>query len=180
MSVDLIDFTDVQTGGGFLAAGTYAARVESVERREGNRGPYYAWTFVSAEPETAGMKATLMTSLSHEALWKLKETLEGLGMKVEGKLKLDTEKFIGRMGTVVVVNEPYEGSDGQMRNSHKVQRLLPYVRPLTASTESETKAAVPADMARHHDGPTGDEGAPAAPPDDFGDITFGDDDEIPF
>ena len=67
----------------------------------------------------------LKTSLADNALWKLKRTLEALGAEIpQSKLRLDTEKFVGRLGLIHVVDEPYVGSDGVSRSSYKIQDVF--------------------------------------------------------
>jgi hypothetical protein len=121
MTVLNLDFTDVESGGGILPAGTYQARVKSVEVKAGQKADYLNWCF-----QAEGGVAYLMTSLADNALWKLKGVLEALGAEIpQSKVKLDTDKFIGKAGTIHVVNEPYTGSDGVTRDSFKIQDVFP-------------------------------------------------------
>lgn len=121
MTVLNLDFTDVESGGGILPAGTYQARVKSIEVKEGQKANYLNWCF-----QAEGGVAYLMTSLADKALWKLKGVLESLGAEIpQSKLKIDTDKLIGRPATIHVVNEPYTGSDGLTRDSFKIQDVFP-------------------------------------------------------
>lgn len=150
MTILDIDFTGVEAGGGFLPEGTYRASVVAVDVRPGKKDDYLHWTFESREPDTAGLRSTLMTSLSESALWKLKETLIGLGLHVDGPVRFDTAKLIGQQGRIVVVNEPYTGSDGVQRDSHKVARLLPSESATAPGDPSaEPPRAVHNDVAAH-------------------------------
>ena len=141
MSVLNVDFTDVETGAGYLPAGAYRARVQSIEVKAGQQADYLNWCFVSVEPGTEGMVGYLKTSLADKALWKLKRTLEALGAEIpQSKLRLDTEKFVGRMGFIHVVDEPYVGSDGVSRSSYKIQDVFPALADI-AQTMADDAAA---------------------------------------
>jgi len=159
MTVLNVDFTDVESGAGYLPAGTYLARVKSIEVKAGQKADYLNWCYVSIQPGSEGRVAFLMTSLADNALWKLKGTLEALGAEIpQSKLKLDTDKFLGRTGIIHVVDEPYVGSDGVSRSSYKIADVFP--------APTEQAPAAPA-----QDAPL--------PPDDFADVDFGND-NIPF
>jgi hypothetical protein len=156
MTVVNVDFTDVESGAGYLPAGTYKARVKSIEIKDGSKAQYLNWCFVSVAPGTEGRVGYLMTSLADNALWKLKGVLEALGAEIpQSKLKLDTDKFIGRVGIIHVVDEPYEGSDGVMRSSFKISDVFP---------------------AQGTDEPMPSEPIPAG----YDDVDFGSTDDIPF
>ena len=125
MTIINVDMTEVETGAGYLPAGSYRARVQSIEVKEGQKADYLNWCFVSIDPGTEGMVGYLKTSLADNALWKLKRTLESLGAEIpQSKLRLDTEKFVGRLGLIHVVDEPYVGSDGVSRSSYKIQDVF--------------------------------------------------------
>lgn len=126
MTVLNVDFEGVETGAGYLPAGSYLARVQSIEVKEGQKADYLNWCYVSVDPGTEGMVAYQKTSLADNALWKLKRTLEALGAEIpQSKVRLDTDRFIGRTGIIHVVDEPYVGSDGVSRSSFKVQDVFP-------------------------------------------------------
>lgn len=151
MTIVDLDFEGVETGAGYLPAGQYRARVQSIELKEGQKADYLNWCFVSEEPGTEGMVAYLKTSLSSAALWKLKSTLEALGAEIpQSKVRLDTGKFLGRVGIIHVADEPYVGSDGVSRSSFKIQDVW-------RATDAEPAA-------------------PLEPPNDFSDVDFGGDD----
>ena len=144
MTVLNVDFTDVETGAGYLPAGSYRARVQSIEVKEGQKADYLNWCFVSTDPGTEGMVGYLKTSLADNALWKLKRTLEALGAEIpQSKLRLDTEKFIGRSGLIHVIDEPYVGSDGVSRSSFKIQDVFPATKTIAQTMADE--ATAPAD-----------------------------------
>lgn len=151
MSVLNIDFSDVETGGGYLPAGSYRARVQSIEVKEGQKADYLNWCFVSEEPGTEGMVAYLKTSLADNALWKLKRTLEALGAEIpQSKLRIDTDKFVGRLGLIHVVDEPYVGSDGVTRSSFKIQDVFAARRPQDAAVDEAPPPSEPDPLDNPH------------------------------
>jgi len=146
MTVVNVDFTDVETGAGYLPAGSYRARVQSIDIKEGQKADYLNWCFVSIDPGTEGMVGYLKTSLADNALWKLKRTLEALGAEIpQSKLRLDTEKFIGRLGLIHVIDEPYVGSDGVNRSSFKIQDVFSAPKTIDQTMTDEAAAPVEAD-----------------------------------
>jgi hypothetical protein len=152
MTVLNVDFTDVETGAGYLPAGSYTAKVASVEVKVGQKADFLNWCFVSTQPGTEGMVSYLMTSLADKALWKLKRTLEALGAEIpQSKLKLDTDKFIGRVGVIHVVDEPYVGSDGQTRSSFKIQDVFPASKSIAETMADEAAAPIGSDPLGYED-----------------------------
>lgn len=109
-----VDFTNV--GGGFepIPEGTYDATVFEVEQKVGqNSGkPYLNWQFKIQGGEHDGRRAFYMTSLSPNALWKLKQNLSELGFSKEqlaGEFDLDLTELIGLECSIVIGHEEYQG-----------------------------------------------------------------------
>jgi len=120
-----VDFTDVDTQSGFLAPGMYNARVASVEHKEGRNFPGLKLAFQSTETETEGMRSEMFISLSPKALWKLKITLESLGVEVpQSVMKLETQDIVGKVGKIEVTNEPWTDAAGDTHDSSKVDKVL--------------------------------------------------------
>jgi hypothetical protein len=121
-----IDFTGSDSSG-YLTAGTYRARLVSVEERDGKEFPLWSWTFASVEPETFGRKSQITTSLSPKATFFLRQVIEGLGVEVPGcATRVNTEKYIGREAMIFVAADgQFEGRNGVMRDSYKIQRVFP-------------------------------------------------------
>jgi hypothetical protein len=146
MTIINVDMTEVETGAGYLPAGSYTAKVASIEVKAGQKADFLNWCFVSTQAGTEGMVGYLMTSLADKALWKLKRTLEALGAEIpQSKLRLDTEKFVGRVGLIHVVDEPYVGSDGVSRSSYKVQDVFPAARSIAETMADEVAAPTDTD-----------------------------------
>ena len=47
--------------------------------------------------------------LTEKALWKLKQLLQAIGMKCDGKIVLDLDKLVGRVCEITVYHEEYNG-----------------------------------------------------------------------
>ena len=109
-----VDFTGVASGFEKIEPGTYLARVKKIEQKMSQaQKPYLNWTFVIVGGDYDGRNVFYMTSLSPNALWKLKDTLiKAFGMEKEelaGEFDLDTESLIGEEVAVVISEEEYNG-----------------------------------------------------------------------
>ena len=154
-----IDFTGTE-GSGRLKEGTYRARLESVEQKDGRDYPLWVWTFTSIEPETAGRQGQHTTSLSPKAAYYIRQVLEALGAEVPGSMaRINTDDYLGREAMILVAQDgTFIGKDdGQEHPSYKIDRVFP------VNDGEPTPVAAPA----------------AAPTDDRSQVKF-DGDDIPF
>lgn len=161
-----IDFTGTE-GSGRLKEGTYRARLESVEQKDGRDYPLWVWTFTSIEPETAGRQGQHTTSLSPKAAYYIRQVLEALGAEVPGSMaRINTDDYLGREAMILVAQDgTFIGKDdGQEHPSYKVQRVFPVIGDR--------------EPAAYHREPDGNPQAPVAS-DPRGDVQF-DGDDIPF
>lgn len=116
-----VDFTGVETSAGFLPPGAYQAQIVAVEQRQGREYPGLKITWASVESATEGMRADQFISLAPRALWKLKGMLEDLGSEIpQSTLRLNTDRWIGKVATIKVINEPWIDSAGESHDSSKV------------------------------------------------------------
>lgn len=109
-----VDFTDVKSGFEPIPEGKYDATVFEVEQKVGNNSgkPYLNWQLKIQGGEFDGRRVFYMTSLSPNALWKLKANLNALGYskeELEGDFDLDTTDVVGKSCTVVITHEEYNG-----------------------------------------------------------------------
>jgi hypothetical protein len=110
-----VDFTDVRDGGFEpLPEGEYEATVFEVEQKVGQSSgkPYLNWQFKLQDPNYDNRRAFFMTSLSPNALWKLKDTLKALGVDEEdlaGNFELDPQELVGTECTIKIGHEEYNG-----------------------------------------------------------------------
>lgn len=165
MAIVEVDFTDVQTGAGFLEPGLYRAQVEAVEKREGRSYPGLKWTWASIEPETMGQRADGFTSLAPQSLWVLKGILEAFGVEVpQSALRFDTEKLIGKRALIKVYHEPWTDGEGNQKTSSKVDKVFAITKD--GNGQKAAEPAPPSDL---------------TPARDYKDVEFEDDDDsIPF
>ena len=108
-----VDFTDVQSNFEPIPEGKYDAVVFDVEQRISQaQKPYLNWLLKIQGGEFDGRSAFFMTSLSPNALWKLKQVLHNLGWTSEelaGNLELDLVDLAGKECTIVITHEEYNG-----------------------------------------------------------------------
>lgn len=144
-----IDFTNTE-GSGRLKEGTYRARLESVEQKDGRDYPLWVWTFTSLEPETAGRQSQHTTSLSPKAAYYIRQVLEALGAEVPGSIaRINTDDYLGCEAMILVAQDgTFIGKDdGQEHPSYKIQRVFPVMgddrgpapAPLAADPRNEVK-----------------------------------------
>lgn len=150
-NIDL-DFTDVETSGGYLVPGVYRARVDKVEQKDGANYPGLKLSFVSEESDTYGQRSELFVSLSPKAMWKVYLTLEALGVPVaKERQRLNTDKLVGLMGMVKVINDPWTDSEGKVHDSSKVESVFPVIgdgaKPAAAAPDTSD-----VDFSREPDG----------------------------
>jgi hypothetical protein len=68
-------------------------------------------------------------SLGEKALWKLKQFLTAIGVKADGKLSLDLDKLEGKICTIDVIHEEYNGQ--------KRAKISEYLNPSDDSDEED-------------------------------------------
>lgn len=126
MAIIEVDFTNVETGAGFLEPGLYQARVEKVDKTTGKNYDGLKWSWSSIESETHGQRADLFTSLAPQSLWVLKGILEAFGAEIpQSALRLDTDRWIGKKALIKVIHEPWTDSEGNEKTSSKVDKVFP-------------------------------------------------------
>lgn len=165
MAILNLDFTGVETQAGFLPPGVYRARVAKVDHVDGRNYPGLKFVFESTESETEGMRSEMFLSLAPQALWKLKLTLESLGAEIpQSKVKINTDNFVGRVGRIEVVNEPWTDAEGNSHDSSKVSKVWKAGGEAAGeATSEEGESPPPSDL---------------TPADEFKGIDFSDDDDL--
>lgn len=68
-------------------------------------------------------------SLGEKALWKLKQFLNSIGIKADGKLSLDLDKLEGKICLISVIHEEYNGQ--------KRAKISEFLNPSDASEDDE-------------------------------------------
>jgi hypothetical protein len=110
MSVNL---SDVETYTP-MDEGTHHLKVDSIEEKEGDAGPYWAWKFVSAEKKGAEGSINHNTSFAKQALFNLKSLLQSLEVEIpDDEFDLAIDDMIGLEMMAEVVHEDVETDNGR-------------------------------------------------------------------
>ena len=104
-----LDFTGVET---FQRApeGKHIAKISKVDEttfQGGNEG--FKITFEIVKGVGKGCRVIENFPFVDTALWKLKNLLESIGMRANGRVMVDTDKLIGKLVEITVNHEEYEG-----------------------------------------------------------------------
>lgn len=96
---------------------TYTVRLVDVEQKIGKDSgkPYWNWKFEVTEGDCKGRNIFMITSLSENALFKLKEVFDAFGFSTDS----DTDELVGESVKLVVIQEVIEKGTrkGQMGNT---------------------------------------------------------------
>lgn len=103
--------------------GKYPAKCVSLEKATSQSGnPMWVWEFVITHGKYAGRSFKLWTALTASAMWKLRETLEGLGLGKGGaKAQFKKTDAINRPCTVELEDSEYQG-----RKQSSIGKVLPF------------------------------------------------------
>ena len=104
-----VDLTGVET---FQRApeGEHTAKIVSAEAKASQSGnDMIVVCFEVTKGEGKGSRVYENYPLVDTALWKLKSLLQALGMKADGKVQIDLDKLVGKVVTIVVKHEEYDG-----------------------------------------------------------------------
>lgn len=115
-----------RTGGrSLLADGVYRARIESVEQKQGAKGPYlsFVYNIVTPDGRPTDTKIWDNISLAEKARFKVDQFLDALEAGTEGSVGLGW--FKGKSLWVTVTNETYQQ---QLKN-----RIGSYITPEMAT-----------------------------------------------
>ena len=110
MSTKKLDFTGVES---FTRCdeGQHIAKLIKLEEKQSQAGDdMLVGTFEVIKGDSKGSKVFENFPLTQKALWKLKTYFEAIGIKAEGKIKIDLDKLIGRVCIIEVIHEEYNGS----------------------------------------------------------------------
>ena len=108
-----VDFSGVESGGRAIPDDDYLLEVVSCEEKEGRESGalYLSWKYKVAEGTYKGATVYDNTSLSPQALWRLKRLLEAMGIQADGKMSLDINSFKGKKVLAQIANETYNGKE---------------------------------------------------------------------
>lgn len=106
-----VDFSDVESFG-LIPKGKYPAKVVKAEINTNSNGnDQLVITFQITKGELKGKKITNFFVLVDQARFKLKEFMEACGMKADGKVMIDSDKFIGKMCDISVYIDDYNDQE---------------------------------------------------------------------
>ena len=109
MATVKLDFSGVES---YLkcAEGEHVASLKEAELKTSEAGnDMIACVFEVVAGASTGARVFDNFVLTEKALWRLKTYLECLGIKADGKLKLDLSKLIGKKCIIEVAHEEYKG-----------------------------------------------------------------------
>lgn len=104
-----VDLTNVES---FQRAseGEHTAKIVSAEVKQSQGGnDMVVVCFEVTKGDDKGSRVYENYPLIDTALWKLKGLLQAIGMKADGKVQIDLDKLVGKVVTIVVKHEEYEG-----------------------------------------------------------------------
>jgi hypothetical protein len=133
-----VDFTDVEVGGGggfHIPEGEYAMKVDSVKLgTSSNDNEQIEWIFKGTEGKAKGKTFYFYTPLVEQALWKLRETLEALGVEVpDSAMDIDLDELEGMECTGQVEDDEYKN---KIRS--KLAKLVGEASESTDEAEEDT------------------------------------------
>lgn len=104
-----LDFTGVESYTK-AAEGIHTAKVLEIEEKTSQGGDdMLQFTFEVTQGESKGCRVFESFVLTDKALWKFKAFLQAVGMKAEGKMKIDLDKLIGKVCNIEVFWDEYNG-----------------------------------------------------------------------
>ena len=109
MALLKVDFTGVES---YIKCeeGEHVAVLKKTEVKTSEAGnDMIACVFEVVSGASAGANVFDNFVLTEKALWRLKTYLECIGIKADGKLKLDTDKMKGKKCIIEVAHEEYKG-----------------------------------------------------------------------
>lgn len=105
-----IDMTGVESYSK-ASEGIHAAKIAEIEEKTSQGGdPMLQFAFEIIKGEDKGCRVFESFVLTDKALWKLKACLQAIGLKAEGKLKIDLDKLIGKTCDIEVFHDDYNGT----------------------------------------------------------------------
>ena len=123
-----------------IEEGVYVLQlVEDVEVNEGNKGPYWKWTFEipADQPQYVGRKFFTNTSLSEAAFFKLKETFGAFGVPTD----TDTEDLVGKRVKAVIGIRTIQGGSRKGEMGNDITKLLPLDAEDPATEDAKVSTA---------------------------------------
>lgn len=136
-----LDFTNAEDGFKLVPEGEYICKVTKVEVKQGSKAKYFNWELTVGLGEYKGSKLFEITSLSVDALWRLRGFLQSCGIEVpRSKFNVDTDLVVGKIVGVTVVHSEYV-KDGQKKISAKPAETFRVAKGASGWQRVNTEAA---------------------------------------
>lgn len=106
-----VDFSKVKDGGRVrVPEGDYVVKVKAVKQDTSQSGnPMLVWTFTGVDGKLKGRDIIDRTTLTEKSLWKLRDLLEAMGVKVPKRVvDIPVKKLIGKELGVTLFDDEYE------------------------------------------------------------------------
>jgi hypothetical protein len=116
-----VNFKDAKSNR--IPEGAYPAKVVGAEIKSSKQSgeDYVEWKFEVLSGDCEGRVAYFNNSLQPQALWRLRETLEALGVEVpDGAMDIDPDEYVGCEAEISVIESEYEG-----KRQSKIDDVLP-------------------------------------------------------
>lgn len=136
MALLKVDFTGVES---YIKCeeGEHVAVLKKTEVKTSEAGnDMIACVFEVVSGASAGANVFDNFVLTEKALWRLKTYLECIGIKADGKLKLDTDKMKGKKCIIEVAHEEYKG---QTRARIQAFKKLEAAKSAEPDTNADTE-----------------------------------------
>jgi hypothetical protein len=109
--------------------GVHTAKIVEIQENTTQAGDdMLTMVFEVIRGDSKGAKVYDNFVLTDKALWKLKQLLQSLGVKCNGKIALDLDKLIGKVCDIAVYHEEYNG---------KLKARIDEYTPVKSSGESD-------------------------------------------
>ena len=104
-----VDFTGVESFNR-PSEGQHVVKIVSADMKQSQGGnDMIVVTFEVTKGSDKGARCIENYPLAENALWKLKGLLQAIGMKCDGKVRLDLDKLIGKVCIITISEEEYDG-----------------------------------------------------------------------
>lgn len=142
MSKFKVDFGGLEDKATEVVTGRFTTKIEKIELKEGTKARYLEWSLLFVDGKNKGLHVRHITSLSPNALFNLRDTLEALGVKVpKAAVAIDPDKFIGKYLGVEIVMREYEGKEYP-----NVKKVFPAAEVATVAPTDEPEDELPFDF----------------------------------
>ena len=120
-----VENTEAAAGSYLLPEGRYAARLQEVDQKEGQAGPYWVWVLTDLHDTDGDSKPGRQwhnTSLSEKSFPFLKATFEAFGYTADS----DTDEIVGEWVTLHLIQEQIARGKRAGEMTNRIRDLAPF------------------------------------------------------